>query len=54
MAWMAPLTGLSLLQVGGCSFTQDLQTAVLNGAILSVSNGVFSATQTLFLNAFRI
>ena len=54
MGWMAPLTGLSLLQVGGCSFIQDLQTAVLNGAIQSVSNGVFSATQTLFLNAFRV
>ena len=52
--WIAPLTGLSLLQVGGCSFAQDLQSAVLNGAIQSVSNGVFSATQTLFLNVFRL
>ena len=51
---LAPLAGLPLLQVGGCSFSQDLQTAVLNGAIQSVSNGVFSATQTLFLNVFRI
>ncbi len=52
--WTAPLAGLPLLQVGGCSFTQDLPAAVLNGAIQSVSNGVFSVTQTLFLNAFRI
>lgn len=48
------MAGLSLLQVGGCGFAQDLQNAVLNGAIQSVSNGVFSVTQTLFLNAFRI
>lgn len=54
MGWMAPLAGLPLLQIGGCSFAQDLQTAVLSGAIQSVSNGVFSATQTLFLNVFRI
>jgi len=54
MGWAGPLAGLSLLQIGGCGFAQDLTAAVVNGAIQSVSSGVFTTVQTLFLNAFRV
>ncbi len=50
LAW---LTGLTMLQIGGCSLT-DLQLGLLDGVIQVMTFDVFAAAQTIFLNTFRV